>query len=101
MASVLGATLSLTALNSGATPSSEDIVKVKERHESSFMRTPGVVGVGVGVREGEFCIKVFAEDRTPEVEDQIPQQLEGFKVDVEAIGPVQPSPATEPPHKGA
>jgi hypothetical protein len=86
---VVGVTSVLAALGGGSTSPSDDIGTAKERHESSIMSVPGVVGVGIGECEGEPCIKVFVEDRTPELQRRIPERLEGFKVDIEATGPFQ------------
>ena len=75
---------------------SDDIATVQRQHESSIMNVPGVVGVGIGECEGEPCIRVLVEDRTPELESRIPKELEGFKVDIEATGPIQAQPETPP-----
>lgn len=69
--------------------SSEDIVMVKERHEAWLMSLAGVVGTGIGDCEGSPCIKVYVEERTPELEDQVPKQLEGFDLDIEVTGPIE------------
>jgi hypothetical protein len=86
---VVGVASILAAFGGGSTSPSGDIGAAKERHESSIMGVPGVVGVGIGECEGEPCIRVFVEDRTPELERRIPERLEGFKVDIEATGPIQ------------
>jgi hypothetical protein len=86
---VVGVTSLLAALGGGSTSPSVDIGTAKERHETSIMSVPGVVGVGIGESEGEPCIRVFVEDRTPELQRRIPERLEGFKVDIEATGPFQ------------
>lgn len=67
---------------------SEDIVVVKERHESWLMSLPGVVGTGIGDCEGSPCIKVYVKERTPELERQVPKQLGGFALDIEVTGPI-------------
>ncbi len=72
--------------------SSDAIAEVKERQESKLMSIPGVVGVGIGECEGKSCIKVYVKQKTPEQERQIPQQVEGFKVDIEATGPIEAQP---------
>jgi hypothetical protein len=76
--------------------SSADITTVQKQLESQVLDLPGVVGVGVGECDGEPCLKVFVEQRTPELDDQIPEQLEGFKVDIEVTGPIHilPTPGT-------
>mgnify|MGYP006990010526 CR=1 FL=1 len=56
------------------------------------MSLPGVVGVGIGECEGKPCLKVLVERKTPELERQIPSELEGFKVELEESGPLQTQP---------
>lgn len=46
-----------------------------------------MVGTGVGLCEGDPCIKVFVSERTPEVEREIPGEVEGYTVRVEVTGP--------------
>lgn len=72
--------------------SSDDISGVKERQESKLMSIPGVVGVGIGECEAKPCLKVFVTQQTVELERQIPQQVEGYKVDIEATGPIEAQP---------
>ena len=69
-----------------STPSSTEIEAVLDQHRDELMRLPGVVGVGIGGCDGQSCLKVLVEERTPELESQIPEQLEGFKVDIEVTG---------------
>ncbi len=72
--------------------SSDDIAVVKERQESKLMSIPGVVGVGIGECEAKPCLKVYVTQQTVELERQIPQQVEGYKVDIEATGPIEAQP---------
>ena len=72
--------------------SPEDIMSVQEKYESQLMDLPGVVGVGIGECEGTPCIKVLVEEITPDLESQIPSELEGFEVDVEVTGPLEAFP---------
>jgi len=89
---MFGALLVLVACGSRLMTSSDDIVQVKERHEAMLMSIPGVVGVGIGDCDGQACIKVLVQESTVELEGQIPQQLEGFKVDIEPTGPIEIQP---------
>jgi hypothetical protein len=89
---VFSVMLGLVACDSGLMNAPDDIVGVKERHEAALMSVPGVVGVGIGDCDGQPCIKVFVKERTPELEGQIPKQLEGFKVDIETTGPIEIQP---------
>ena len=78
-------------------PTKQDVASVKRRHENRLLRLANVIGVGIGnkVQGGkqldELSIKVYvskkqARDQLPP--DQIiPEQLEGFKTDVEEMEP--------------
>jgi hypothetical protein len=79
------------------TPSKEgemptvDIFKVMEIYQDELMEIPGVVGVGIGQSEttGEKIISVFVDEMTPELQDLLPTELEGFEVKPEVTGPIQ------------
>ena len=86
---VVGATLAGCI---SLTPYSDDIVVVKERHESYLMSLPSVVGVGIGDCDGKPCIKVYVEESTSELQRQIPKQLEGFEVEIEVTGAFEAQP---------
>jgi hypothetical protein len=49
----------------------------------------GVVGVAIGKCEQEECIKVFVIEKNPELDRSIPKQLDGYKVDIDAIGTIE------------
>lgn len=59
---------------------------VLERHADQLISLPGVVGVAVGLCEGEPCIKVMVAKKTPELLKKIPSTLEGYPVTVEETG---------------
>lgn len=64
------------------------IEAVKTAYEKHLLRKKGVIGVGIGeTSTGERCIKVFVEKKA-DVED-IPETLEGYKVEIEEIGKVE------------
>jgi hypothetical protein len=68
-----------------------DVKEVMEAHAAELMAIPGVVGVYTGVLDdGTPCIKVMVENRTPELEQKIPQNLEGFPVVIEETGKIEP-----------
>jgi len=50
------------------------------------MRTPGVVGVGIGQCSDRPCIKVFVVEKTPGLVASVPSTLEGYEVVIEATG---------------
>jgi hypothetical protein len=66
------------------------IAEAKTRHEAELLALPNVTGVGIGERAGKPVIKVFVTERVPESrlapEERIPTLLDGYEVDVEAIG---------------
>ena len=63
------------------------IEEVQEAHTPEWMSIPGVVGTGIGKCGDLPCIKVFVAQKTPEVDRQIPDQVEGYPVRVEVTGP--------------
>ena len=68
------------------------IEEVLRTHTPQWMRVPGVVGTGIGLCEGSPCIKVFAAERTKELEEQIPASAEGYPVRLEITGGFRPRP---------
>lgn len=77
----------------------EDLARlrsVKAAHETELMRKANVVGVGIGLRkrEGEStdepAIVVSVTRKIPscqlDAQDEIPPDLEGVPVDVQAVG---------------
>ena len=91
-------TLSLTPKATQVpTPSKEgemptvDIFKVMEIYQDELMDIPGVVGVGIGQSEttGERFISVLVDEMTPELQDLLPTELEGFEVKPQVTGPIQ------------
>jgi len=69
------------------------ITEAKTRHEAELLALPNVTGVGIGERAGQPVIKVFVTEKVPEsrlaLEERIPTSLDGFEVDVEAIGLIE------------
>jgi len=61
-------------------------MEVKGRYEKQLLSLPGVVGVGIGLSEGQVVIKVFLEEMTPGVERVLPHMLEGYRVLPEVTG---------------
>ncbi len=54
------------------------------------MRTPGVVGVGIGLCSGRPCVKVFVVEKTTAVVAAVPATLEGYDVLLEPTGDFRP-----------
>jgi len=64
----------------------EDVLK---EHTKELMSIPGVVGTGQSLCDGKPCIKVYVVNKTPELEKQIPQTLEGYPVVIEETGEIR------------
>lgn len=69
------------------------IAEVKTRHETELLALPNVTGVAIGERAGKPVIKVFVTEKLPQEalapEERVPTSLEGYDVDVDAIGFVE------------
>ncbi|MBD2525810.1 hypothetical protein H6G86_26090 [Nostoc sp. FACHB-133] len=66
--------------------------QVKDQYESDLLSINGVVGVGISKCENKPCIKVYLENESPNLKNQIPKQLDGFKVDTQVTGAIQAQP---------
>jgi hypothetical protein len=62
------------------------IETVLKEYTNELMAMPGVVGTAQGLCDDKPCIKVYVTELTPELEQKIPKNLEGYLVDVEATG---------------
>jgi heat shock protein HslJ len=67
---------------------SGNIVAVQERHEAQLMAISGVVGSGIGERDGAEVIVVFVEEQTATIEQNVPNTLDGYPVVIEVTGPI-------------
>jgi hypothetical protein len=64
---------------------------VKSRHSNELLSKPGVSGVGVEKDEtGQFVILVYLDSNDPGVQQQLPQDIEGFPVKSVFSGPFRP-----------
>lgn len=72
---------------------------VKARHEQELMRQPGVVGVGIGLRQrrgqyhhDEVCIVITVRRKLAPADinpvELLPAELEGVPVDVQEVGDI-------------
>jgi len=74
------------------------IEEVQEAYTPGWMELDGVVGTGIGLCEteegadlpGEPCIRVFLSEPSPEAEDAIPDEVEGYRVELVVTGPFRP-----------
>lgn len=72
---------------------------VKAKYEADLMARPGVVGVGIGLRQrsgeltNEVCIVVMVRRKVPSAlldeDERLPRSLEGVPVDVQEVGEVE------------
>jgi hypothetical protein len=73
----------------------KSIEAVLQEQTDSLMAIEGVVGTARGLCDGKPCIKVYVVSITPELERKIPSVLEGFEVEVTAVGEIFALPGTE------
>lgn len=68
---------------------SRSIDKVLADHTEHLMGLPEVVGVGIGECAGKPCIKVFAARQSSALDEQLPDSLEGYAVEIEVTGEIK------------
>jgi len=76
----------------------DDVQAIKARYEDALLSLPGVVGVGVGMRQrggqwtDEVCIVVSVQNKRPadvlDPAEIVPHEIEGVPVDVLEVGDV-------------
>ncbi len=64
----------------------KSIEEVLKRYTPELMSKPGVVGTSQGLCDGQPCIKVFAAENTGDLQQEIPNTLEGYPVVIEETG---------------
>ena len=62
------------------------IQQVLTENTSSLMDLPGVVGTALGERSGRPCITVLVAQETPSLLQLIPNDLDGYPVEVKVTG---------------
>ena len=72
--------------------SPKSIEVVLDEHTDELMSMPGVVGTGQGLCDDKPCIKVFVIERAPELDQKIPDALEGYPVKIEETGEIKALP---------
>ena len=63
------------------------IEQVQEACTDEWMAIPGVEGTGIGLCDGQPCIKVYSSRPAEELREQIPQTVEGYRVKIEKTEP--------------
>ncbi len=59
------------------------------------MSIPGVVGTAQGLCDGQPCIKVLVIKKTSEIEEKIPETLDGYPVEIESTGEIKALPKNQ------
>ncbi|TLZ97135.1 MAG: hypothetical protein E6J96_06650 [Methanobacteriota archaeon] len=62
------------------------VVDVKRRHESRLMKMRGVVGVGIGQKDGKGCICIYVKEDNPKIRSVLPESLDEVPVEVIVTG---------------
>lgn len=62
------------------------VEQVKRRHEARLMKMRGVVGVGIGRKDGKDCIRIYVEDDSPKILAALPQAVEEVPVEIVVSG---------------
>lgn len=66
------------------------IKDVKAEHAPRIMALPGVVSVGIGRdARGQPVLVVGLDRERPETRAKLPQEIEGYGVEVEVVGDVR------------
>lgn len=67
------------------------IIEVINTYSAEIMNIPGVVGLYEGILEdGSPCITVMVKKITPNLNEQIPDNLDGYSVLIEETGVIKP-----------
>lgn len=68
------------------------IEEVLKEHTDQLMSMPGVVGTAQGLCDDKPCIKVFVIKKTHELDEKIPDILDGYPVKIEETGEIKALP---------
>lgn len=66
--------------------SAKTIEETLKEHTNELMSLSGVVGTAQSLCEEQPCIKVYVTEKTPELEQKIPDTLDGYPVVIEETG---------------
>ena len=66
------------------------ITTVLAAHTDSLMNIPGVVGVGEGEKDGRPTVYVMVERRSSELDETLPDSIDGFAVELRETGLIEP-----------
>ncbi|HKW42739.1 MAG TPA: hypothetical protein VJP06_01005 [Thermoplasmata archaeon] len=62
------------------------IEEIKRRHEARLMKMRGVVGVGIGKKDGKDVIRIYVEEDNPKIRTTLPQALDEVPVEIVVSG---------------
>ncbi len=62
------------------------IEQVLEENTGRLMSIPGVVGTAQGLCSGQPCIKVFVIEKTGGLVEQLPAEIDGYRVEIQETG---------------
>jgi hypothetical protein len=71
------------------------IEEVLKDHTKELMSVPGAVGTALGLCDDTPCIKVYVVKKTSELDQKIPDILEGYPVMIEETGEIRPLPENQ------
>lgn len=64
----------------------KSVEQVFNAHLDALLSTPGVVGAGIAKLDSKPCIVVMVHETTPDLENHVPKELEGYAVIIELVG---------------
>ena len=70
----------------GVPMAEKPIEQVLEENTGRLMSIPGVVGTAQGLCSGQPCIKVFVIEKTGEIVEQLPSEIDGYRVEIQETG---------------
>jgi hypothetical protein len=79
-------------LGSGNAMPAKTIKQVLEQHTNELISIPGVVGTAEGLCGRSPCVKVYVMKKTPDLEQKIPDTLDGYPVTIEETGKIRALP---------
>ena len=67
----------------------ESIEIVLKENTDTLMAIPGVIGTAQGLFEDKPCIIIYVIQKTSEIEEKIPKEIDGYKVNIEVTGEIK------------